>query len=794
MRSLRRRLRYTAVNVLGLTVGLACCALITVFLQYELSYDRHHADAERIYRIVTDFGDDAFSSIRFVNYNGSTPDEQRALATRLPETISAVEQATNFEILDRPLFVETPSGDRFESGRQLVTNTGAAFADLFTFERVAGAPLSDALSDPGSVVLTTATAETYFGPQDPIGQTLQVGSSTTATVTAVIAEPPSNSRITFDLALRVEQIPNWAAYHYVRLAPGADVEAVRQQISEVMDEVNPRRVKERREGETVEQVLQPLSAIHLAERTLYDDTPHRNPAYLWAFGAIGLLILGITIINYANLALALYADRNAEIGVRKALGGHREQIAGQFLAEAALLSVACVPLAVAACAAVLPAFNALMDTGIALSRVLDPVVLGTLAGLALAAGLVAGGYPAFVLARKQAVELFGRGRSTGGRRGGSLRHALIGLQFVVLIALGSLSWIVNDQLDFMQNSDLGYRTDNVVQLRSVSADSAQYQRLKVRLLDAPSIAAVGVGASPRERQNRGPCGVTGLPVDYSGCDYQRVDPSWFEVVGIEHPALQRIRETGMNAPEQVLVNEAFVEMMSAEIESPVGRGMLNVPDDPPETAPPIVGVVPNLLINSMQFEVSPTHYHVFAAPPYAYQPLLRLAAGQTEEGLAHARNVVQALFPDTPLRVAFLDETVAELYEQERRFGILGTVLTGLAVFLAALGLASLVAYLTRLRMKEIGIRRALGGTVASIVALFNREYVQIVGAAFVVGAPLAWWAGRSWLDQFAYQTGLSPWTFVVTGLGAGLVAMAAVSIQAIQAARADPAEVLRSE
>jgi len=794
MRTLRRRLRYTTVNVLGLTVGLACCALITVFLQYELSYDRHHADADRIYRIVTDFGDDAFSSIRFVNYNGSTADEQRALATQLPETVPAVEQATNFEILDRPLFVETSSGDRFESGRQLLTNTGRAFADLFTFERVAGAPLSDALADPGSVVLTTATAETYFGPQDPIGETLQIGTSTTATVTAVIAEPPSNSRITFDLALRVEQIPNWAAYHYVRLAPGVDVEAVTQQISEVMDEVNPRRVSERRDGETVEQVLQPLPAIHLAERTLYDDTPHRNPAYLWAFGAIGLLILGITIINYANLALALYAGRNAEIGVRKALGGHREQIAGQFLAEAALLSVACVPLAVAACAAVLPAFNALMDTGIAPSHVLDPVVVGTLAGLALAAGLIAGGYPAFVLARKRAVELFDRGLSTGSRRNGSLRHALIGLQFVVLIALGSLSWIVNDQLDFMQNSDLGYQTDNVVQLRSVSADSAQYQRLKVRLLDAPSIAAVGVGASPRERQNRGPCGVTDLPVDYSGCDYQRVDPSWFQVVGIEHPALDRIRETGMNAPEQVLVNEAFVEMMSAEIASPVGRGMLNVPDDPPETAPPIVGVVPNLLINSMQFEVSPTHYHVFAAPPYAYQPLVRLAAGQTQEGLAHTRDVVRALFPDTPLRVAFLDETVANLYEQERRFGILSTVLTGLAVFLAALGLASLVAYLTRLRMKEIGIRRALGGTVASIVALLNREYVQIVGVAFLIGAPLAWWAGQSWLDQFAYQTGLSPWIFVATGLGATFVAVAAVSIQAVQAAQADPAEVLRSE
>ncbi len=319
IRTLRRRLGYTAVNVIGLTVGLACCALVAVFLQYELSWDTHHEDADRIYRILRDVRSSTYSTIPFEDYNGASAAQQRALAERLPETVPGVEQATNFEIFDDPLYVRTPDGSAFQSERYLMTTMGPAFADLFTFELVAGVPLAEALTRPASVVLTRTSARQYFGDENPIGQTLRID-TLDATVRAVVADPPANSRVTFDLALQVNEMPNWGAYHFVRLAEGADPDAVMSQVSQVMNEVRPRRVddpsvRQERKGER----LQALADIHLADRALYDDTPHRNPAYLWAFGAIAVLILVITTVNYANLALALYADRNAEIGVRKAM-------------------------------------------------------------------------------------------------------------------------------------------------------------------------------------------------------------------------------------------------------------------------------------------------------------------------------------------------------------------------------------------------------------------------------------------------------------------------------------------
>ena len=793
-RTLRRRTGYTVVNVVGMTIGLACCAIVAVFFQYELSFDTHHEGAERIHRIYTEFQRDTFSDVRFPNYNQATVEEQMVVPRRVRDKVPGVDAFAQFAILPTPLFVETPGGSRFESDRQLVTNTGAAFGEMFTFERVSGATVADALSEPESVVLTRSAAATYFGEANPIGHVLKVGSSTTATVRSVIEDPPANSRITFDLAVSLNRIPRWSAFRYVKLKEGVDPSTVQPQVESILNETSEANREDLADGSLIGHFFQPLTSIHLAERMLYDRTPHRNPAYLWAFAAIGLLILTITIINYANLALALYAGRNAEIGVRKALGGHREQLARQFLAESSVLAITCVPLAIGLSAAIIPGFNTLMETGISLSAVLDPVILGTLTGLALVAGLVAGGYPAFVLAKKQTVDLFDRGLSTGTRQSWSLRHGLITLQFVVLIGLGGLSWIVYAQLDFMQNSDLGYQTENVVELTSVGADSSQYQLLKRRLKESSSIVAVGTGARPRERLNRGPCGVTELDVNYTGCDYERVDPEWFAVVGVESDAVERIREAGLNAPEQVVVNRAFADMLSSEIETPVGRGMVNVPDNPPDSPPPIVGVIPNLQTHSMRYEISPTHYHIFPAPRYAYQPVMRVAAGRTQEAVEHAEAVVTELFPNAPFRASFFDEEVAELYEQERRFGTLSTILSALAILLGAIGLASLVAYLTQMRMREIGIRKALGGSVASIVALLNREYVWIVGVAFLIGAPLAWWAGHAWLESFAYQIGISPWIFVAAGLGAAVVAVVAVSTQAYRAARVDPASVLRGE
>jgi putative ABC transport system permease protein len=792
LRTFRRRTSYTAVNAVGLTVGLVCCALVTVFVQHELSWDTHHDGADRIYRILSQYGTSEYSDIRFEGFNDGTDDaaEQRSLTRRLVEAIPAVEQAANYVILDGEQYVETEDGDRFASDRQLVTTTGERFMELFTFERVAGAPPVEALRDPSSAVLTETTAQRYFGPgENPVGQTMTVGSST-VTVRGVIADPPSNSRLQFDLALHLRQSPYWAAHQYMRLAEGTDPASIVPQVSAVMDEVDP---SHRDDDRLKDERLQALTDIYLAPRKNFDRGPHRDATYLWVFAAIGGLILVVTTINYANLALALYAERRAEIGVRKALGGHREQIARQFMAEAMVLALGCVPLALAACAAVLPAFNGLMDTSIAAAQVLRPTVLGVMVALALLTGVVAGGYPAFVLARKKTVELFDRGLSGGERRGWSLRHGLIALQFVVLIGLESLSWIAVDQLRFMQDESLAYQTENVIRLPGASRDTAAYAQWRQRLLAEPSIAAVGMGPDPRPRRPTGTFALSGDPDRiYEGGQVRTVDVHWFDVMGIDHPVAEAMKRDGADAPQRTLINETAAALLD-EVD-PVGQRWIADPGGGNYATPPIEGILPDLYFHSMRQELAPTAYRIHATPPWSTSILVRLESGRLQAGMEHVRTVWGDLRPDRPFQASFMSNLVADLYEQEQRFTTLSGVLAGIAILLAALGLASLVAYLTRLRLKEIGIRKALGGTTASIVALLNKEYVRLVGVAFVVGVPLAWWVANRWLQQFALQVDVSPLVFLGSGLAALVVALAAVSLQAGRAARVDPARVLRSE
>jgi putative ABC transport system permease protein len=797
IRTLRRRFGYTIVNLIGLTVGLACCAVVAVFLEYELTYDAHHEDADRIYRLLwfdEATPDELYSTVIFKNSFRARTDEQQSLARGVVATIPEVEQATNFEIFsdrnDRT-YVETDDGDRFETDRYLMTNTGPAFTDLFTFERLAGAPLDEALTEPYSAVLPRSTAETYFGDQNPIGKTFTVD-SLQATVRAVIEDPPANSRIRFDFAMQVKRIPNWGAYHYLRLAEGADPETVAPKVTDVYDRVRPSRL----EDETVQASrLQALTDIHFAERAAYDDTPHRDPAYLWFFGAVGGLILLITTINYANLGLALYADRNEEIGVRKAMGGYPGQIAGQFLTEAILIALICVPLAVGVCTAILPAFNELMGTQIDPWRLAQPLVLGSMIGLAVLVGLAAGGYPAVVLARRRAVDLFDRGLSfPGGPGGWSLRHGLIALQFVVLIGLGSLTWVAYSQLQFMQEDALGYDTANVVRT-NFSGDSTAYQQFRQRVTQSSAVEAAGfAGASgtPGTPETGAPFSLVESDRTYQGAVSRRVDIHWFDVMGIEHPVVDSMRAAGSSSAPRYLINRAAADVLQAE--DVVGKTWDFTKETDPDTKYPIAGVLPTLHLNPMRDEAPPALYEVYRQAPFGYNVLVRLAPGRTQDGLAHIQSVWSDMKPDTPLTTTFLTEEVANLYQQERRFTALGGTLALLAIVMAVIGLAALVTYLTRLRRKEIGIRKALGGSVSHIVATLNAEYLRIVGVAFAAGAPLAWLAADWWLGRFAYQVELSVLPFTAAGVGALVVAVGAVSLQALRAARVDPSRVLRSE
>jgi putative ABC transport system permease protein len=398
-----------------------------------------------------------------------------------------------------------------------------------------------------------------------------------------------------------------------------------------------------------------------------------------------------------------------------------------------------------------------------------------------------------VLTRKKAINLFGRALSSGGgSRGWSLRQGLIGLQFAVLIGLGSLSWVAYDQLDYMLDDSLRMPTESVVLIDGAGRDSAAYQTWRRRLLSSSAVQAVGMGNGPEPLDFQTSFTLTGTDQVYQGLNLKAVDVHYFDVMGIEAPAIEEMKKQGGTAPNRLILNQTAADLLAAQ--DPVGKRIYRNPQDPGDGSPPIAGVVPDLQLHSMRKAVPPTAFRVYARPPWSIGILVRFAPGRLQDGMEHLRGVWSDLRPDEPFEASFLSEEVARLYEQERRFTTLSGVLAGIAVLLAALGLASLVAYLTRLRLKEIGVRKALGGSTASIVALLNKEYVQIVGVAFLVGAPLAWWAADAWLGRFASRIDLSPLVFLGSGLVALVVAVGAVSVQALRAARVDPARVLRSE
>jgi putative ABC transport system permease protein len=304
----------------------------------------------------------------------------------------------------------------------------------------------------------------------------------------------------------------------------------------------------------------------------------------------------------------------------------------------------------------------------------------------------------------------------------------------------------------------------------MQADSTEYQQLRRRLLTSSSVQAVGAGVTPNPGNNRSNVQAVGSDVVHRDVYSEVVDVGWFEAMEITHPVVEAMRDAGPSAPERVLINQAAAERFG--FDEPAGRELILGPNYDEPIPLTVSGVLPNMHFRPMRAPIQPTVFRVRAERNYAYGPVVRFAPGRTGDGLQHVRAVWNELRPETPLQTVYLDEQVASLYEQEQRFGALSAVLAGIAIVLAALGLASLVAYLTRLRMKEIGVRKA----------------------AFLVGAPGAWLIADWWLGQFAYRVDLSPLVFVGTGLGALAVAVAAVSVQALRAARVSPADVLRSE
>jgi len=779
LRNLHKHRSYTALNVVGLGLGVFCCLLILLFVQDERSYDRFHENADRIYRVTV-----------HQTYGGQTNDHLLApvgMGATLAAALPAVEQATKVRSYASTLVTR---GDQpfYEDG---VFAADPTFFDVFSFSLLQGNP-ETALANPRSVVLCEHLTRKYFGEENPVGQSLRLN-TTDYEVTGVAAEVPHNAHFHFHLLLSFNpesvfgSVDSWAggAYPtYLLLAEGytaADVEAA----------LPPLKAKYLNEEQAarIGYGFQPLTAIHLYSNLEGSELePTGDIRYVYLFATIALLVLLIACVNYMNLATARSARRAREVGVRKALGANRSHLRRQFLGESLVMSSLAVALGIALVELALPTFNRLVQKEIAVQYLGPDSILPVLLGIVLLVGLIAGSYPAFFLSAFNPARVL-KSATAGSRRGYWLRSGLVTFQFAVSIMLIVATVVVQHQLNYVQTKRLGFDKEHVVVIRTRGAVKDTRAAFTEALAGLSSVKNVAEN-TPTGMHLRGPAYPEGWDEDGEGVmtwltyiDYDFLPTLGIEIAEGRAPSADHATD----ARDAVLVNEAAVREYGWD--DPVGK-TIRLNDEQHR----VIGVVKDYHYRSLKEAIAPLVLMI-GADQLAYSDIAaRVYPTDLPATLAALEATWKTFAPDRPFEYRFLDEEFGKYYQAEQRLGRIFGAFSFLAILISCLGLFGLASFTTEQRTKEIGIRKVLGASASGLVVMLSKDFTRLIGLAFLVSAPLAYFAMNQWLEDFAYRIDISWPIFLTAGLAALGVALLTVSYQAIKAALADPVKSLRYE
>lgn len=778
IRNIKRQKVYSFINIFGLAIGMACAVLIFLWVQDEMGYDRFHEKADRIYRVEFD---QKYSTGLF--HVGVTC---YPLGPAVKEEVPDVAEVARVVRLGSILFRQADKA-MYEDNNVAVD---PSYLDMFSFPLERG-DAKTALSNTHSVVLSQPLAKRFFGEKDPMGQVINMNNHWDMRVTGVLKEISANSTLRYSCLIPFDILPvagirvdNWqgnSILTYVLLGENSPAEMVTKKIQSTVEKYNPDGARDQTYA------LQPLTRLHLYGHYGFDRSA--GPVkYVYIFSTIALFVLFVACINFMNLATARSAKRSREVGMRKVVGAVKSQIVRQFYTESFVYILMALLLAVLLVFLLLPFFNNLAGKQLSLQSVNSSVVLIGLLGIAAFTGILAGSYPSLFLSSFQP-SLVLKGGPKGGPETGLFRRILVVAQFALSVALIIGTGVVIEQLDFMKTADSGYDKDHLmyVPLRGDTRES--FDVLKTEILKNPAVR--GVTASGEL-----PCAVYS---NTSGVSWKGADPESsisFSMLNVDNDFVQTMaiellegrdfsREFPADADASVIINAKGRQVMGKT--EAVGERMTIGGDEYT-----IVGVVKDFHFQSLREEVEPLF--LFMNRDSIYNLLVRISAGQTSEAVSHIEKAWKRVVPGFPFEFGFLDKELETLYVAEDRLGHILKTFAGLAVFIACLGLFGLASYMAEQRTKEVGIRKVLGASVSQISLLLCREFILLVLLANAIAWPVMFLIMKSWLEGFAYKTGLSVFIFG-SGLGTALfVALVSVGFQAVRAARANPAVSLKHE
>ena len=796
LRTLKRHSANNFISVAGLAVGMASCMLLVLYVADELRYDRFHQHADRVFRVATD-----------VLYNDEATERSAysfmALGPTVVDNIPNVETATRVGISWAASFIKVDDR-QFDGERILVADS--SFFDLFTYQFVEGTPAS-ALNRPYTIVLTRSTARRYFGDKNPIGRTVNWENDLDFEVTAVVEDPPSNTHIRFD-ALATTQTLNamrpgrldtdWRilyGYTYIKLSDAAHVEKVEAGLPTLVAPYL--QSTQERWGSSFQFKLQPVSDIHLRSSRDNEIEPGGSIARIYLLAGIAGLMLLIACINVVSLSTARGAERAREIGVRKVMGASRTQLVRQYLSESAVLSLLAFMLSIMLFALFLPSFNLLSGKAFGADVLLSPVLMLGFISVACAVGLFGGGYTAFVLSALRPVSAL-KGRARQPRGQGLVRKSLVVAQFGAVVALLFGALVIQQQLNYMKHAELGFEKSQLIVLGEIFAGSPvsrwnEMRMIKQELLRNPRVDGVTLASEWPTRPVQGQIVIRpDAAPEGEGIQmaWYQIEEDYLDVLGMELLYGRAFNQGFASDSAAVLINQEAARRLGIREHEAVGTIIFGPENN--EVLGTVIGIVKDFHTQSLQQAVEPIVFFYYWARP---RNILVKVDGQDVPGaLAQVEETWTRFMPEKPLRYEFLDQEYAALYQSEMRLSRLAGVFTGLAILIACMGLWSLASFSTVQRTKEIGLRKVLGASVSGIVALLTKDFLRLIGFAFVLSAPVAYLVMHRWLEGYAYRIELSIWMVLVVGVAVLGITLITVSYQSIKASLADPIQSIRSE